>query len=74
MTGLTTHVLDTALGIPAKGMMIDLFRINEEVKEYIRTVRTNADGTTWLMAVRFLFRSRSSSSVRSPWTSTMMSS
>lgn len=44
MTGLTTHVLDTALGIPAKGMMIDLFRINEEVKEYIRTVRTNADG------------------------------
>jgi 5-hydroxyisourate hydrolase len=44
VTGLTTHVLDTALGVPAKGLMIDLFRINEEVKEYIKTVRTNADG------------------------------
>jgi len=44
VTGLTTHVLDTALGMPAKGVMIDVFRINEEVREYIKTVRTNADG------------------------------
>lgn len=44
MTGLTTHVLDTALGVPAKGVMIDIFRINEEVREYLKTVRTNADG------------------------------
>ncbi len=41
---LTTHVLDTALGVPAKGIMIDVFRINDEVREYIKTVRTNADG------------------------------
>lgn len=44
MTGLTTHVLDTALGTPAKGVMIDVFRITEEVREYLKTVRTNADG------------------------------
>lgn len=44
MTGLTTHVLDTALGTPAKGVMIDVFRINDEVREYLKTVRTNADG------------------------------
>jgi 5-hydroxyisourate hydrolase len=44
VTGLTTHVLDTALGVPAKGVMIDVFRINDEVREYIKTVRTNADG------------------------------
>ncbi|MDB5524840.1 MAG: 5-hydroxyisourate hydrolase protein [Rhizobium sp.] len=44
MTGLTTHVLDAALGMPAKGVMIDVFRINEEVREYVKTVRTNADG------------------------------
>lgn len=44
MTGLTTHVLDTALGVPAKGVMIDVFRIHEEIRDYIKTVRTNADG------------------------------
>jgi 5-hydroxyisourate hydrolase len=44
VTGLTTHVLDTALGTPAKGVMIDVFRINDEVREYLKTVRTNADG------------------------------
>ena len=44
MSGLTTHVLDTALGQPAKGGMIDVFRIHEEVREYLRTVHTNADG------------------------------
>ena len=44
MTGLTTHVLNTATGLPANGLMIDLFRITGEVKEYLKTVRTNADG------------------------------
>ena len=44
MTGLTTHVLDTGLGQPAKGVMIDIFRIKDEVREYVRTVHTNADG------------------------------
>lgn len=44
MSGLTTHVLDTALGQPAHRVMIDVFRINDEVREYLRTVHTNADG------------------------------
>lgn len=44
MSGLTTHVLDTGLGQPAKGVMIDVFRIHDEVREYVRTVHTNADG------------------------------
>ena len=44
MSGLTTHILDTALGQPANRVMIDVFRINEEVREYLRTVHTNADG------------------------------
>ncbi|OBZ93174.1 5-hydroxyisourate hydrolase [Pararhizobium polonicum] len=41
---LTTHVLDTALGKPAKGLKIDLFRIEGDVRRLLRTVETNADG------------------------------
>jgi 5-hydroxyisourate hydrolase len=44
MTGLTTHVLDTALGKPAQGLRIDLFKIDGEVREHLKTVETNADG------------------------------
>lgn len=44
MTGLTTHVLDTALGRPAKGLKIQLLRMNGEEAELIRTVFTNDDG------------------------------
>ena len=44
MTGLTTHVLDTALGKPAEGMRIQLVRMNGEEAEIISTVFTNADG------------------------------
>ncbi|MGV8938029.1 MAG: hydroxyisourate hydrolase [Allorhizobium sp.] len=44
MTGLTTHVLDTALGKPAEGLKIQLLRMNSEEAELIRTVFTNADG------------------------------
>lgn len=44
MTGLTTHVLDTALGTPAEGLRIDLFRLNGEVREPLKSVVTNADG------------------------------
>jgi len=47
MTGyLTTHVLDTARGLPAKGMQIDLHRISEAGREHITTVITNDDGRT----------------------------
>ncbi len=41
---LTTHVLDTALGKPARGLAIDLFRIEGETRTLIRSVVTNADG------------------------------
>lgn len=47
MTGyLTTHVLDTARGCPAKGLRIELFRIDGETRTHIRTLDTNADGRT----------------------------
>jgi len=44
MTGLTTHVLDTALGKPAEGLVIDLFRIEGDTRTHLKTVTTNADG------------------------------
>ena len=43
---LTTHVLDTARGIPAAGLAIDLFRIKGETRSHIRSLTTNADGRT----------------------------
>jgi 5-hydroxyisourate hydrolase len=44
MTGLTTHVLDTASGKPAEGLAIDLCRIDGEARTRVKTVTTNADG------------------------------
>ncbi|MDE1996426.1 MAG: hydroxyisourate hydrolase [Rhizobiaceae bacterium] len=44
MTGLTTHVLDTALGKPAAGLTIDLFKIEGEGRKHLKTVVTNSDG------------------------------
>jgi 5-hydroxyisourate hydrolase len=44
MTGLTTHVLDTASGKPAEGLKIDLYRLKGDVREKIKTVSTNGDG------------------------------
>jgi 5-hydroxyisourate hydrolase len=44
MTGLTTHVLDTASGKPAEGLVIDLYRIDGERREKLKTVTTNSDG------------------------------
>lgn len=44
MTGLTTHVLDTASGKPAEGLAIDLYRIESEARTRLKTVTTNADG------------------------------
>ncbi|MBK1881278.1 hydroxyisourate hydrolase [Luteolibacter pohnpeiensis] len=40
MGKLTTHVLDTVSGIPARGMRIRLFHAGSLLKE----IRTNADG------------------------------
>lgn len=44
MGRLTTHVLDTALGCPASGIEIRLFRIEGERLELLTTHRSNADG------------------------------
>lgn len=42
---LTTHVLDTARGLPAAGLKIELWRLGSEVREeLIATCTTNADG------------------------------
>ena len=46
MGRLTTHVLDTANGVPARGMAIDLDRIEGEHAVRITSIRTNADGRT----------------------------
>lgn len=44
MTGLTTHVLDTARGMPAEGLEIDLYRLDGDRREKLKTVLTNSDG------------------------------
>ena len=41
---LTTHVLDTATGRPAKGLSIELFRIESQSRTHLKTVATNDDG------------------------------
>ena len=43
---LTTHVLDTAMGKPATGITIDLYRIDGETREKLATTVTNEDGRT----------------------------
>ncbi|MCO5064896.1 MAG: hydroxyisourate hydrolase [Rhizobiaceae bacterium] len=45
MTGtLTTHVLDTARGLPAAGLKISLYRVSGNSHSKIKDVTTNADG------------------------------
>lgn len=47
MTGyLTTHVLDTALGVPARGLQIELYRMEGGARTHLRTMVTNEDGRT----------------------------
>ncbi len=43
MGKLTTHVLDTALGRPAAGLRIELFRLSGE-RTRLANVTTNTDG------------------------------
>ena len=43
---LTTHVLDTARGCPAKGLKIELFRLSGNDRVHLKTLVTNADGRT----------------------------
>lgn len=46
MGKLTTHVLDTARGCPAKGISIELWGLNESGKTLLKTAITNSDGRT----------------------------
>lgn len=46
MGRLSTHVLDTAHGRPAKGIAIELFAIEGEQRHSIVRTVTNADGRT----------------------------
>ena len=47
---LTTHVLDTAQGIPGQGIEVSLYRATTDGatthKQLIRTLQTNSDGRT----------------------------
>lgn len=45
MGRLTTHVLDTARGVPAAGMKIDLYSLGSS-RTLIKTVTTNGNGRT----------------------------
>ncbi|MBZ4690660.1 MAG: uraH [Cereibacter sp.] len=46
MGRLTTHVLDTARGLPAAGVRIVLYRVSEAGREPVGETVTNADGRT----------------------------
>ncbi|SFR11072.1 hydroxyisourate hydrolase [Poseidonocella sedimentorum] len=43
---LTTHVLDTARGLPAAGLAVTLYRIEGAAREELARMATNADGRT----------------------------
>ncbi len=43
---LSTHVLDTARGLPARDMQIQLWSLGGPQRQLLKTVRTNADGRT----------------------------
>jgi 5-hydroxyisourate hydrolase len=43
---LTTHVLDTGLGLPAAGLLIELDRIEGTTRTRLGAMTTNEDGRT----------------------------
>ncbi|EAQ01109.1 transthyretin family protein [Pseudooceanicola batsensis HTCC2597] len=43
---LTTHVLDTARGVPAAGIGIVLYRLSGQARDRLAEMRTNSDGRT----------------------------
>ena len=46
MTKLTTHVLDVYSGKPGKGIKVDLYYINNNKREKLKSVILNDDGRT----------------------------
>ena len=43
---LTTHVLDTAKGCPARGLVVSLYAIKGAGRELLASMTTNSDGRT----------------------------
>jgi 5-hydroxyisourate hydrolase len=43
---LTTHILDTARGCPAKGVAIDLYKLDGDNRTLVASTTTNDDGRT----------------------------
>ena len=46
MGRLTTHVLDTARGMPGAGMKVEFYRLEADGRTLVKTVTTNDDGRT----------------------------
>lgn len=46
MAKLSTHVLDTARGVPAAGVSVQLYRVNGTGRTLLAEAHTNADGRT----------------------------
>jgi 5-hydroxyisourate hydrolase len=46
MARLSTHILDTALGKPAKGIVVQLFQLVGDTRTLVAERVTNADGRT----------------------------
>lgn len=46
MSGVTTHILDTANGVPAAGVKIELYKTVGGVRSKLREAVTNNDGRT----------------------------
>ena len=46
MGGLSTHVLDTARGVPAAGVKLELWRLAGGERTHLTTLSTNRDGRT----------------------------
>ncbi|MDX2319917.1 MAG: hydroxyisourate hydrolase [Moritella sp.] len=46
MSGLSTHVLDTANGVPGAGICIKLFRVEADQLHLVTSTVTNSDGRT----------------------------
>lgn len=46
MSGLSTHILDTANGKPAPGVAVTLYRVTASGREQVVATTTNRDGRT----------------------------
>jgi 5-hydroxyisourate hydrolase len=46
MAKLSTHVLDTANGVPAQGIKLEFFKIENSKHTLLKTLTTNVDGRT----------------------------